>query len=53
MNYWTSRTLHDELSAYYAQYRGIPAPSNLFTENLWAKIEQTEQEEADARASRR
>lgn len=52
-NYWNARTLHDELSTYYAQFRGVPAPVNAFTESLWNRIELTEAEEAHARATRR
>jgi len=53
MNRWTSLNLHEELAGYYAQYRGIPAPANNFTESLWNKIEQVEYEEQLARAASR
>lgn len=42
---WTARQLHIELAEYYSGYRGVTAPTNRYTESLWAKIEQTESDE--------
>lgn len=39
---WTARDLHVELAYFYNQYRGLPAPRNRFTEDLWARIELAE-----------
>ena len=41
-NRWTAHDLHLELAVYYSNFRGIPAPKNRFTEDLWAKIEAAE-----------
>lgn len=50
MNRWSSTALHEELAFFYYQYKGIPAPTNQFTESLWTKIEEVEHEERVSRA---
>lgn len=52
MNRWNSIALHNELAIYYSQFRGISAPRNSFTEDLWAKILETEQKEATSRGAK-
>lgn len=42
---WTSTQLHEELAVFYRGYRGVTAPANTFSENLWRKIEETEDKE--------
>jgi hypothetical protein len=57
MNRWTSLALHEELAFYYrnytAQYPGAVMPTNTFTQNLWMKIAEVEEQESRERASRR
>jgi hypothetical protein len=45
---WTVEQLHEELAAYYAQYRGATAPENTFTKSLWDRIALAEDEERAA-----
>lgn len=52
MNRWSSRALHDELASSYRQYRGVMAPTNTRTEDLWALIERVEAEEETHRQGR-
>lgn len=52
-NRWTAAALHDELALYYQSFRGLPAPKNSFTEDLWLKILQAESEEAARRGSKK
>lgn len=40
-----SREVHELLSDVYSGYRGVNAPVNTQTENLWAEIERLEREE--------
>ena len=53
MNRWDSRSLHEELALFYSQYRSITAPRNTFTEDLWAKIEQMEEQERNMKRAAR
>jgi len=40
-----SREVHELLSDVYSGYRGVNAPVNTQTENLWNEIERLEREE--------
>lgn len=45
MNRWTLNALHEELASFYYQYRGVAAPNNIYTQSLWRKIDEVEQDE--------
>lgn len=40
-----SGELHEELAAFYRQFRGVPAPVNSVTEGIWDQIALWEAEE--------
>jgi hypothetical protein len=45
MNRWNSLNLHEELALYYSNFRGVLAPRNTITEDLWKEIERVEEAE--------
>lgn len=38
----SAKELHEELQSFYWRFRGTMAPSNTYTQSIWAEIERLE-----------